>query len=248
MTVVAEPLQLSAEDAERLEAAFLGGLDEAQYAYERIVEARAWTALGFDTFGAWWDERVRPAMRALSMRPTREIAAAVVDQVRSEEADLPQAQRRTQRELAEMVGKSEATVGRLNGTRSTPATNVARTDLEPEPVAMPGRQQDADEILAQLDDRTASRIKQANDIVDSYRSLREDLQAIPPDRLAEIEESVRPAVQFGQLVAVCRDFVERLAAVDMGYAARGIDHTRTSPIHQAVERLNLLRQTLGEIA
>lgn len=118
--------------AEELEKAFLAGLEDAQAAYEQIVETQAWTELGFDSFVGWWDERVRPTMRALSMRPTREIAAAVVEKVRQEEADLPPAQRRTQQEIAEMVGVSEATVGRLAGTRSSGATSDAGADLEPE--------------------------------------------------------------------------------------------------------------------
>lgn len=119
--------------AEELEEAFLAGLEDAQAAYEQIVETRAWTELGFDTFAGWWDNRVQPTMRALSMRPTREITAAVVEQVRQEEAALPPAQRRTQQEIAEMVGVSEATVGRLAGSRSPGATSDAGTDLEPKP-------------------------------------------------------------------------------------------------------------------
>ena len=117
--------------AEDLEKAFLAGLEDAQAAYEQIVETQAWTDLGFDTFAGWWDERVRPTMRALSMRPTREIQAAVVEQVRAEEAELPPAQQRTQRELAEMVGLSEKTLQRQNQDRPE-RTMSATTDLEPE--------------------------------------------------------------------------------------------------------------------
>jgi hypothetical protein len=119
--------------AEELEKAFLAGLEDAQAAYEQIVETQAWTDLGFDTFAAWWEERVRPTMRALSMRPTREIAAAVIEQVREEEADLPPAQRRTQRELAEMVGVDQATVSRAVSPRSAPDADAFPADLDGEP-------------------------------------------------------------------------------------------------------------------
>lgn len=131
MTAIATTA-LTAEQAESLEAAFLGGLEEAQVAYERIVEHEAWTILGFETFTAWWGDRVQPMMRALSMRPTREIAAAVVEQVREEEAALPSAQRRTQRELAEMAGVDQKTIS--NWTRSTHEETSSDLDLEPQPV------------------------------------------------------------------------------------------------------------------
>lgn len=231
-------------EAQLLEEAFLGGLEDMQNAYERIVETEAWLSLGFDSFAGWWQQRVMPTMRALSMRPTREIAAAVVEKVREEEADLPPAQRRTQRELADMVGMDRSSLANRDGSRSAPRAESRQPDLETEPVAMPARQDVADTITAALDERA----QQAAEIQRAHQGLRDNLNAIPPERIAEIEESVRPQVQFGHLVSVCRDFVERLSTVDMAYAARGIDHSRTSPIQQAVERLKLLRQTLGEIA
>jgi hypothetical protein len=113
--------------ARQLEEAFLGGLEDAQTAYEEIVATQAWTELGYDSFAEWWTDRVTPTMRALSMRPTREIAASVVQQVRAEEAELPPAQRRTQRELAEMAGVSQgATAVR---PRSTPERSLSGDDL-----------------------------------------------------------------------------------------------------------------------
>lgn len=114
--------------AHRLEARFLGGLEDAQDAYEEIVATEAWVDLGYDTFAEWWEDRVKPAMRALSMRPTREIAASVVERVRGEEKALPPAQRRTQRELAEMVGVSQGSPAIR--PRSTPERSVSTTDLE----------------------------------------------------------------------------------------------------------------------
>lgn len=119
-------------NAQELETAFLAGLEDAQGAYEQIVETQAWTDLGFDTFAGWWDERVRPTMRALSMRPTREIAAAVVEQVREEEAELPPAQRRTQRELAEMVGVERSALASRDGSRSVQREESRPADLAPQ--------------------------------------------------------------------------------------------------------------------
>lgn len=121
--------------AEELEKAFLAGLEDAQAAYEQIVETEAWTALGFDTFAGWWEERVRPTMRALSMRPTREIAQAVVEQVRQEEADLPPAMRRRDYELAEMVGATPDEL-RDRTDRSSSTGIPVKDDVGPEPAPL----------------------------------------------------------------------------------------------------------------
>lgn len=118
------------EDAARHEESFLGNLAGAQDEYDWLVENEAWSALGWDSFGNWWEGRVRPVMRALSMRPTREIAAKVVEQVRAEERALPPAQRRTQRELAAMVGVDRSGFANRDGSRSVPRENAPRPDLE----------------------------------------------------------------------------------------------------------------------
>lgn len=160
MTAIEDRTAITAEIAFNLEAEFLGGLEDAQFAYERIVETEAWNLLGFDTFADWWAQRVQPVMRALSMRPTREIAASVVERVREEEAELPPAQRRTQRELADMVGISTKTLQRQSQDRPE-GTLSAGTDLgEPEPLAvdeepplpgMPVGQEKADAFMAGID-------------------------------------------------------------------------------------------------
>lgn len=51
---------ISVQDARRLEENFLGGVGEAQDAYEQIVANEAWTVLGYDTFTEWWSDRVAP--------------------------------------------------------------------------------------------------------------------------------------------------------------------------------------------
>lgn len=121
---------IDVQEAHRREESFIGNLSGAQDDYEWIVEHQAWTALGYDGFADWWEVKVRPVMRALSMRPTREVVSAGVEQVRREEADLPPAWRRTQQEIGEMFGVSDETVARAIGARSPQATYVAGDDLD----------------------------------------------------------------------------------------------------------------------
>lgn len=119
------------------EEAFLRNLSGAQDHYEWIVEQRAWLDLGHDSFADWWTAKVTPIMVALSMRPTREIAAAVIEQVRTDEADLPAAQRRTQRELAEMVGVDRRTAAGWRPPQDHPDVQpVPGADLPPDEAAM----------------------------------------------------------------------------------------------------------------
>lgn len=101
--------------AKQLEAAFLGGLEDAQVAYEQILATEAWIELGHATYVDWWTAKVVPVMRALKMRPTRKAIEAGIQQVRKEEAGLPPLQRRTQEEIGEMFGVDQATVSRSAG-------------------------------------------------------------------------------------------------------------------------------------
>lgn len=175
-------LVLTATEAKALEEKFLLGIGDAQSAYEQIVEQQAWTPLGFDSLGDWWDARVRPVMTALSMKPTREIAAAVIEQVRAEEAELPQTWRRTQAQLAEMVGVTQQAIS----ARSSAHKNLSDDDLAPEPdevatnvaiddiplwveptsvvpatTEMPARQDIADLIASRLDQVVEAQAKPA---------------------------------------------------------------------------------------
>lgn len=127
--VVHELVTVTADEAGRLETEFLNGLDQAQDAFVRIMETNAWAALGHDSFAAWWEQRVVPTMRALSMRPSREIADRVLDQIRQEEAGLPPAQRRRGAELAELAGVSEWVVESRQDQR--PPRSTAKPDLAP---------------------------------------------------------------------------------------------------------------------
>lgn len=124
-------------EARSLEQAFLSGLNEAQETFERIVAAEAWRQLGHESFADWWTDAVQPVMRALSMRPTKEIASSVVDKVRADEADLPPTQRRTQKELADMVGVDRSTLANRNGSRSSRRENAHVVDLDMKPEDLP---------------------------------------------------------------------------------------------------------------
>lgn len=124
------PNVMTRDEAKRLEQVFLSGIGVAQAAYERIVDTRAWLVLGFDTFADWWQARVQPTMRALSMRPTREIAAVAIEQIKSEEADLPPTWRRSQAEVGELVGVSGDTVARITGSRSPRDADAPGDDLD----------------------------------------------------------------------------------------------------------------------
>lgn len=121
--------EVERKEAEVRESAFLGALGEAQSHFRWLVDHQGWRLLGWDSFAAWWDGRVRPVMLALDARPTREIAAKVIEMVRAEEADLPAAQRRTQRELGELVGVSGDTAARWTGSRSAPDADAPPSDL-----------------------------------------------------------------------------------------------------------------------
>lgn len=139
------------QEARRREESFIGNLSGAQDDYEWLVANRAWTALGWDSFADWWVSRIQPTMRALSMRPTREIAAAVVEQVRQEEADLPPAQRRRERELAEMVGATPDEL-RNRAPRSTTAGIPTKDDLGVEELSTPELSPEEARLLAEQEE------------------------------------------------------------------------------------------------
>lgn len=176
------------QEARRREESFIGNLSGAQDDYEWIVENRAWVALGWDSFADWWVSRIQPIMRALSMRPTREIAAAVIEQVRQEEADLPPAQRRTQRELAAMVGVERSTLANRDGSRSLSGESAHRSDLD-------GLNAAERESLAE-----------AENVIDA------GLQALDSAILYALSNRVDPALIVGWLTAA----QHRLSALDDG--------------------------------
>jgi hypothetical protein len=139
-------------------------------------------------------------MRALSMRPTREITASVVEQVRQEEAELPPAQRRTQRELAEMAGASEWAVRGRQDQRQR--WSAAVTDLgKPIPgrlcdvpghgfgphAACPETMTAADPLPPEIAEQIEQRIAE---------------KATPPAAWTPAETELRKRIEDGQTVVV----------------------------------------------
>lgn len=124
-------------EARKREQSFLDRMSGAQGDYEWLIENEAWTVLGHDSFADWWSARVVPVMRALSMRPTREITAKGIEQVKKEDAALPKTWRHTQQDIGEMFDVPKSTVG--NQTRSLPDPNGPRVDLGAPRPQRPGR-------------------------------------------------------------------------------------------------------------
>lgn len=180
--------ELTADRARELEQAFLSGLNEAQDAYEQIVAAEAWTQLGYDTFAEWWSGSVQPVMRALSMRPTREIAAAVIDKVRAEEADLPLSQRRTQRELADMAGVPQSST--LIRPRSTNERMRSESDLESPPPPKPE--------ISRADLAEFPELEYYADRPDKVAALANQLRSFDPTEREQRRENLAKAIRAEQ--------------------------------------------------
>lgn len=227
MSEVATVQTLTAEQAESLEDAFLGGLDEAQHAYERIVEHEAWTLLGFETFTAWWADRVQPMMRALSMRPTREIAAAVVERVREEEAELPAAQRRTQRELANMVGVHPDTVSGRKRQDPDKAEVPPSPDLD-----MPARQAAADALLAALDNSWPRPAPAA---------------PLPPDLKRELDKQYASVGPVNSIAVGCDLLLGRVAGIDPEAAVRNAPREMLPKLAAARAALGFLTRVVDAL-
>lgn len=91
-----------------------------------------------------------------------------------------------------------------------------------------------------------AKARQKAEIAQSYRNLSNTLNAIPPERIAEINESVKPAVEFGQLVSACRQFAEALSRIDLDYAARGVDTDKLPTVIDTFKLVRRVEQILGE--
>lgn len=188
-------------EVEKREASFLSHLSTAQEDYEWLVRNEAWLALGYDSFAGWWSVRVVPVMNALSMRPTKEISALVLAQVKTEETALPPLQRRTQRELGTLMGGSRDE-GR---SRSARGGFPHRADLETAP--------------------TRSVQAAGKEIVRSVRKmgdLAKAARALIRERVSELEQLERSILvadlnmEINELVNI-RDFVKTLVNIDDEY-------------------------------
>lgn len=202
-------------EVRRREVSFLANLGGAQDDFEWLIDREAWLDLGHDSFAAWWDTRVQPMMRALSMRPTREVAATVVERVREEEAALPPAQRRTQRELADMVGMERSTLANRNGSRSARRDESHVSDLDGSPEStldgsvvsteneapvqdVLGDQSQREPVATQVDTSSSS---PSTDTPNVNASTAEALRQAIADAEARVEAAVERRQQYDRLHA-----------------------------------------------
>lgn len=157
MTDIEVPVVDVQEKRHRL-ARFKQTISTANDDYNWIIANEAWTADGHETYADWWMSEIHPIMTTLSMRPTREIVAAGIEQVRREEADLPPAYRRTQREIGDMFGVSDDTVARAVGARSPQPANAAGGDLEGGVAAATDRPEASPTTMERGDGRSAAQL------------------------------------------------------------------------------------------
>lgn len=273
--VVHELVTVTADEAGRLEEEFLNGLDQAQDAFVRIMETNAWAALGHDSFVAWWERRVVPVMRALSMRPTPEIAAMVVERVRQQEADLPPAQRRRQGEIGQLVGVSEATVGRIAGTRSTTATPDAVLDLdlpeppdqpewtlaeEPEPSLSGGDGSAATEAAGAATSAAGESfaVPAVIDAIERQRARTDDIRqhndwarqvnaGISPETRAELDDLGRRIDPIVALTMACESLLAQVDGIDPERAVREAPDRLRHKLSVAEEALTYLARVVDEL-
>lgn len=144
------------QEASRREASFLTNLTAAQDDFDWIVANEAWAKLGHETFAGWWEARVQPIMRGLSMRPSRELALEAAEIIRGEEAHLPPSQRRRERELAETVGVTRDEL-REREDRSTSGGIPPKVDLHKDaPATQPEEDHPGTADLGEVEDPESS--------------------------------------------------------------------------------------------
>lgn len=106
------------QEATRREASFLRGMANATDDLNWLLANDAWALLGFETFTAWWDDRIVPVADGLGMRPTAEVARLVAERLLEDQKALPRPQRLTQKEIADKLGISGKTLQRRSQDRS----------------------------------------------------------------------------------------------------------------------------------
>jgi hypothetical protein len=142
-------------EAGRREQRLLGRLAEAAEDWRWIMGNSAWTQLGFDTFTAWYLERVKPVADRLGLRPTPEMAWEIAEQVRVDESLLPKSQQRLQKELADLAGVSPSTLLRNSQDRSQ-ASSGAGSDLDDASTRVPAEDEVDDPELGGSGSEVAS--------------------------------------------------------------------------------------------
>lgn len=237
-----EPIGLTAAEADLLadcEVTISRGLDtfrEVGDALMQVRDNRLYRA-EFATFDLYAEQR----WGFTKGRANQLVRAASVAQLISD-TDVPEIKNEAQaRELApllddpvELRAAFTEAVKQSNGQPTAAVIrDVVRKRMEPE------------SPLAKVAERELDKADAKRELIETHNAwVAESRQGFTPERIAEIEESVRPAVQFAQLVSVCRDFLEQLAKVDLSYAAQGVDYGKAAPIREAIGRLATLQRTL----
>lgn len=134
--------RLSAQSDPRAEAVrheqfFLGQMAGAKEHLDWIISHQAWVLLGFATFADWWEARAVPVAAGLGMRPTRDMAKVVIGTIVEEQKALPPRDRRSQKEIAGMVGVGVGTVNRQvkpSSKRSNGMTPSVPNGIDHDPV------------------------------------------------------------------------------------------------------------------
>lgn len=114
------------------EASFLRNITGAGDDLEWILLNQAWTQIGFERVGDWWEQRVLPVLDKLDLRPSASLAERVIAAIEADEQVLPKAQRRTQREIASIAKTSQSRVSRLLAD-----SRESRSDLDKTSGAVP---------------------------------------------------------------------------------------------------------------
>lgn len=114
------------------EGSFLRNVTGAGDDLEWILLNQAWTQLGFERVGDWWEQRVLPVLEKLDLRPSVSLAERVIAAIQADEQVLPKVQRRTQREIASIAKTSQSKV-----SRSLPNARESGSDLEEASAAGP---------------------------------------------------------------------------------------------------------------
>lgn len=241
MTAIAETTELTAAESDHLaecEATISRGLEtfrEVGDALMSIRDNRLYRAQ-FETFEAYaeqkWGFSKTHANRLVAASSVAAILAPMGVEINSE---------RAARELTsllddpdEMRAAFTEAIERSSG-RPTAAVirDVVRERMDPE------------SHLAKVAERELDKAEERQRLVDEHNAhVAEVRKGLTPERIAEIRESIKPAVEFAQLADACRQFLELLSTVDFEAAVRGYSPEKASPIREAVDRLPLLRRAL----
>lgn len=242
MTAIAETTDLTAAERDLLEtceATISRGLETFREVGDALMSVRD-NRLYRTEFGTF-DEYAATRWQLSERRLNQLISAAAVAKVISG-TTVPEIKNEAQaRELAplledpdEMQAAFTEAVERSNGKPTAAVIrDVVRERMDPE------------SHLAKVAERELDKAEDRQRLVNEHNAhVAEVRKGLTPERIAEIRESIKPAVEFAQLADACRQFLELLSTVDFEAAVRGYSPEKASPIREAVDRLPLLRRAL----